>query len=314
MNASRLLIIVGSVIWATACASQAALGPPVLPPRVAAADSAARSALAQEASLSSTTSTSRAIAVAPLAAPANDSILGPLAFGISELIATDLAEARALAVVDRLRLDVLLRELDLAASGRVDSTTAPRLGRLLGANRVIVGAVGGSGAGEVLIDMRIANVTTGAVMQGIDARSSVTRIFDAEKALVFRLLDELGIVPTPRERERIAQRRTDDLTALLAFSRGVEARIRGDLPRARNQFREAARIAPRFTTAQSSLREVEIPVIGTQFGAGDLLARITQATAAGVNPPAPVRIVETVDVPVQTLQQIVDLLITLRVP
>lgn len=297
---------------ATVLAGCASAGTGTLTPaRIAAADSAMRAAIANEGALATASAPSNAIAVTPLAAPAGDTLLTALAYGLAELVATDLAEARAVTVVDRLQLDALLRELRLAQSGRVDSATAPRVGRLIGAGRVIVGAITPVTSGDVAVTARIADVGSGAVAGGIDARSAVDRIFEAEKALVFRLLDELGVVPTPRERERIANRRTDDLRALLAFSKGVEARVLGDIELARSGFREAARLAPSFAPARAAQRELDAPVVSDL---GDPLARVTQATATAVNPPVPVRVVEAADAPIQTLRQVVELLITLRVP
>lgn len=302
---------VGAVaLLGSACATTTPPGS-LAPQRVAAADSAIRIAIANESALSSQAVGSSAIAVIPLAAPAGDTLLGALAFGLSELVAIDLAEAKALTVVDRLRLDALLRELALAKSGRVDSASAPRVGRLLGAGRVIVGTLSTMGPGDYAIDARIADVSTGRVAAGIDARTAAGRVFEAEKSLVFRLLDQLGVVPTPRERERIAQRRTDDLQALLAFSRGVEARVLGDLTKARASFQEAAQRAPLFEAARSSLREIAVNATG---GANDPLARVTRATSSAVNPSGPSRVGEAADAPFQTLRQSVEFLLTIRVP
>src|SRR5688500_6092548 len=110
--------------------------------RVAAADSAARAAIANERAIDAASLPARAVGVAPFAADPADTVATALAYGLADLLITDLSRSAALTVVDRLRADAVLRELRLAESGRVDSATAPRVGRLVGARRLVVGTVG----------------------------------------------------------------------------------------------------------------------------------------------------------------------------
>jgi curli biogenesis system outer membrane secretion channel CsgG len=61
--------------------------------------------------------------------------------GISDLVVTELVKDGTYSVVERRRLDDILAEQDLGASGRVDPRTAASIGRLLGVDAVIVGSV-----------------------------------------------------------------------------------------------------------------------------------------------------------------------------
>ena len=69
----------------------------------------------------------------------SDTTLRPLERGLAAIVVTDLSRVRRLRLVERERLQVLLDELQLAASGRVDPASGARSGRLIGAGQVVQG-------------------------------------------------------------------------------------------------------------------------------------------------------------------------------
>lgn len=236
----------------TACVKHGTV-PPAGPP--APTDVAAGSAIARERGM--TGPAARTLGVLPFASAVGDTALTPLAYALADLLTTDLARSARLTLVERARLGDVLRELDLAAAGRVDAATAPRVGRLLQAHRLVVGSLGilgdarplASGAGTLRLSVRLADVRTGEVAQAIDARAPTADILAAEKALAFRLFDALGVPLTPAERAAVEQRPTANLAALLAYGRGVRDQIEGDLRGATEEFRRAQRLDPGFRAA-----------------------------------------------------------------
>ena len=64
--------------------------------------------------------------------------MAPLAKGFAEFTAIDLAKVKSLRVIDRLKIDMILDELQLSASGAVDPSTAPRMGKLLGSKHLMI--------------------------------------------------------------------------------------------------------------------------------------------------------------------------------
>jgi hypothetical protein len=147
------------------------------------------------------------------------------------------------------RFDAIVRELDLAQSGRVDTTTAPRVGRLVGARRLVLGSLSSGSDGELIVGARIADVATSDVRQAVSATAPLERIFDAEKALAFQLFRELGIELTPAERAAVEQRPTKNVAAFLAYSRGVRFEVMGDYGAAAQEYQDALRIDPSFQMA-----------------------------------------------------------------
>jgi TolB-like protein len=230
---------------------------PVAAPRVDPAVVAAREALRREGSIDARTIPEHVIAVPPLLVRSTDSSLAPLGYGMADMLMTDLAQSSQLVVVERSRLDALLREMQLTETGQVDTAHAPRVGRLLGARQLVVGALHDRGNGEFGIDTRLASTVDGTVTKAVSARAPLEAIFDAEKILAFRLFDQLGVTLTPRERAAVDRRPTSNVTAILAYSRGVRDEAFGRYASAAANFRAAVVADPKFAPAQARLQQVE---------------------------------------------------------
>jgi curli biogenesis system outer membrane secretion channel CsgG len=57
------------------------------------------------------------------------------------MLITDLSEVKGLQIVERIKLQALVEEMGLGASGLVEANTAPRVGKLLGAQWLIGGDI-----------------------------------------------------------------------------------------------------------------------------------------------------------------------------
>lgn len=63
--------------------------------------------------------------------------------GVSDILVNQLVEGGNFVVVERSKLDAILSEQNLGASGRVDTSTAAKIGKILGVDAVIVGSITG---------------------------------------------------------------------------------------------------------------------------------------------------------------------------
>ena len=225
--------------------------PTPAPTPVTAADSARLAAERATGEL-----TQGAVGVPPFDVIGSDERLGSLSYALADLITTDLARSAQLQLVERTRLSDVLRELDLARSGRVDPATAPRVGRLVSASRLVIGGVMElPGYGGLRLGVRLADVENGTITQAVDAQAPLVDILAAEKELVFRIFDALGVTLTPAERVAIEQRQTRDLAALLAYGSGVKAEYAGDYRTAATEFRRARRLDPGFAAASDRAQQ-----------------------------------------------------------
>ena len=210
--------------------------------------------LAAEASLAGVAAT-EAVAVFPFAYRGSDERYRPLGRGLSEMVMEDLGAVGRITLVERVRLHVLLDELDLAQSGALDPATAPRLGRILRTGRVVGGTV--TVEGEALKTDVALWAWEREALPGLTARDAdLADLFRHEKEIVFGIIDELGIELTEAERERVERVPTRNLQAFLAYSRGLTEEDAGNFAAATVQFAEAARLDPGFAVATQRATEV----------------------------------------------------------
>jgi len=228
----------------------------VAPDRVAEAEAAARQAIANERSLQVSSFPERSLGITPFAVASTDTAIAPLGYGLADILVTDLQRSGQLQIVDRLRLDALLREIQLVEAGRVDPSTAPRVGKLVGARRLVIGTLSQRPGGQLAIDARIADVASGGVQNAVSATAPLADILAAEKELALRILSQLGVNLTPAARARIEERPTRNIAALLAYSRAVRFEVRGDYERAAQEYRAALRLDPNFSLAGERLSQV----------------------------------------------------------
>jgi len=280
-----------------------------------AADREAKLAVANESAIDAGKIPARAVSVLPFLVSERDTLLRPLSYAMSSFLLGDLSRSPQLQMVERERIDAIYRELSLVDEGATDPRTAPRVGKLVGARRVVVGSITPAGNGQVVISARVVDVLSGTVQEVSGGTATLDRIFDAEKALAFRLLDQLGVTLTPAERASIEQKQTTNVAAAVAFGRGAEAEARGDAAAAVRAFQDAARLDIGFSAARAAASRAQLsvgPVVAPGASAkADAIARVLDVTAQAINTAVVTKLPEAADVPLQSF--IFTLLITLRV-
>lgn len=175
--------------------------------------------------------------------------LAPISKGLAEFTALDLAKIKSLRVVDRTKIDVILKELRLSSSEYADPATAPRMGRLLGSNHIVTGSVLGIGDDEIKLDGAVVNVRDSSAQMTEAAEGNLEQIFALQKDLVMDVVSNLGITLTAEERKAIREVPTESYLAFLAYSRGLDYKSRGMFEAAESQFRQAVQLDHNFQQA-----------------------------------------------------------------
>lgn len=207
---------------------------------------------------------SSAIGIPPFQLLTKSDANAALGFAIADMLTTDLSRSSRVTLVERSRLAEVVRELDLAKTGRIDSATAPRAGKLMRASRLVLGSVDTISGGELRLSLRVADVETGALgATSLDARAPLSDVLAAEKALAFRLFDVLGVTLTPAERAAVETYPTTSMEALSAYGRGVQAELLGDRRRAIDEFERALVVDPSFGQARDRAGEVRSKAVRT---------------------------------------------------
>jgi TolB-like protein len=278
-----------SLTWVvTSSLLLACRGPATGRPSPVVADSAIAAAIANERALDPSSFPARSIGVAPLGVSAVDTTLSALGYGLADLLITDLARSRQLTVVDRVRVDALLREVRFSSTGRVDSTNAPRAGRLIGARQLLLGSIVALPDSQFRIDARLADAQTSALAEPIVGVAPLARILDAEKQLAYRIFDRMGVTLTPAERAMIEQRPTQSIGALLAYSRAVRDEALGNYGAAARHYQNAMQLDPSFDYARRRMTDVQTRASGSRTATTDRQrqrSRITALALDGINRP-----------------------------
>ena len=103
-----------------------------------------------------------------------------LGSGAADILTTELVKTGKFDMFERERLSTIIKEQNLGASGRVDTTSAARIGKIIGVKYIITGAVteygqsrsGGGGGGvnvgkvgyHSAVDIRMVDATTGKIV------------------------------------------------------------------------------------------------------------------------------------------------------
>ncbi len=218
-----------------------------------------RKQIAQESSLGTDHIDPDLVGVFPLTYLGNrDDRYASLGRGLSELIMNDLYLVNV-RLVERIRLPVLIAEIELAVREPVDQRSAPRAGILLGAGKVVVGAYN-------VLDDRIqptiflSNTQTSEILSIASGEDELNNVISLEKKIVFDLLEKLEIELTPEDSTRIHFVPTRSLAAFLAFSQGLVEEDNGQLSEAKAHFEQAQRLDPDFELATEKVEAVDTEI------------------------------------------------------
>jgi len=148
-------------------------------------------------------------AEAPHAAPAATTIgvlyfdyagknaeLAPLSKGLAQMLISDLAAIDTIRVVERERLQAVLDEQKLGHGGKIDSRTAARIGKLLGARYLVLGTYFDA-LGAFRADARLVDVETGQIVKSIGANGKAEDFISLEQTLAEGLGKAAAQLPPP---------------------------------------------------------------------------------------------------------------------
>lgn len=190
-----------------------------------------------------------AIAIFPFAYQGSDPRYEVLGKGFAEMMITDLSQVRNLKLIERVRLQALLEELELEQTGLADETTAARCGKLLRAGKIIHGNYDIQNRNKLQVELALWDIANQAEPELLNKNDALSNLFYLEKDLVFRVVNEMGIELTPLEREKVQRIPTRNMQAFLNYCLGLEKEDAGDFQAAAQSFEKAFRLDPGFARA-----------------------------------------------------------------
>jgi TolB-like protein len=188
--------------------------------------------------------------------------------GLAQMMISDLSGFGTVRLVERDRLQEILDELNLAQSSKFDAATVAKVGKLLGAQYLVMGDYFDL-LNNLRVDARVIEVQTGQIIRSLGARGSADEFFTLEQKLsqdINKVLEELvakAPEPTPKpapqpsgspgapQPSRMARRLT--VKTALRYSKALDAKDRKDVETAKKELTAVIAEEPDFVLASADL-------------------------------------------------------------
>ncbi|NNF05059.1 MAG: hypothetical protein HKN17_11410 [Rhodothermales bacterium] len=173
----------------------------------------------------------------------------PLSQGLASMMINMMGGSLDLKVVERERLRWLLDELDLQSeSGRVDQSTAVRMGKLIGAQSVLIGSFIVNDD-DMYLGSRLVKVETGEILLGEQITGDVDDVFELVQDLSVQTARAINV--TLEESDLGGADETRSLDAMISYSEGLALLDQESYQAAFNKFQEALEYDPEYARART---------------------------------------------------------------
>lgn len=170
---------------------------------------------------------------------------------LAAMIITDLAKSGQVKVIERIRMDSLLEEIRLSQTGVVDMATAPRAGKMLGAENMVVGTLS-TLLRDLLINSSVAASIEGRELFSFPKKDRLENFFLLEKEIVKTILQKKRITLGPERTKEVFAYHTQDFDAFLFFGEGLDAQDQGNWAESKALFLKALERDPKFELAREA--------------------------------------------------------------
>ncbi|MGH7456651.1 MAG: CsgG/HfaB family protein [bacterium] len=183
--------------------------------------------------------------------------LEPLRKGLAQMFSSELGQLQGLNLVERADLLRVIEEMKLAQAGMIDEKTAQQVGKLVGAQHLLLGSFIYLPNGKIRLDARVVEVETGRILKAGEATGKENQLFDLVKALNKKLIKELALQLSASELSKLDNLRNVKFSAVMLYSQAVAYEDRGDLANARKKYRDALAEDSNFIQAKQRLTILE---------------------------------------------------------
>ena len=174
----------------------------------------------------------------------------PLCKGLTDMLITELDKIEQFQVVERAQLQQLLEEIKLDQSGIIDSKSAVEVGKMLGAQDMLLGSFMHMLDGKLRIDVRIVNVETGVTIKAEEVTGKPKDLYKLLQDLVVKIARNLDIKLTGTDTRRLEQVDNKSFSAALFYAKGLEYEDAGDNDHAMEMYKKALQENAEFSKAR----------------------------------------------------------------
>jgi TolB-like protein len=178
--------------------------------------------------------------------------LGYIAKGLADFFEADFSKISDLRVVERDKIDYILKEIALSESGKVSQETAVRAGKLLGAQLMVFGSITQLDAKNTRMLVKVVKVETSEIVAALE-KEGKPDYFQMEKELVKELADKLNITLNKETVQNIDESGTQSTDAATLYSQGLYYMDQYDYKKAYDYFKKAYDADSTFVEAKRKM-------------------------------------------------------------
>ena len=144
--------------------------------------------------------------------------------GLADMLITDLSNVRMLDIVERDKLEAVLKEQNLSNSKEFDPNTAAKVGKLLGAQIILTGGYFEM-MGSLRLDARFIDVETGKILKADGVDGVTSSFFNIQKQLSWKIINNLDVNLTPDEKADIEAKQSNteiSYSDMIQYSRALD--------------------------------------------------------------------------------------------
>ncbi len=183
--------------------------------------------------------------------------LSRLRKGLADMLISDLSKIKMLNVIERARLEEILKEQKLNNSKEFDASTASKVGKLLGVQYILTGAFFDL-MGSMRMDARIIDVETGKIIKSEGVDGATNTFFDLEKKLVVKIAGGLNVnLANDKTSDAEVKQASLSYETSLLFSDGLDQMDKGENSKAIETFKKVLKKNPDFVPAQQALNKLQ---------------------------------------------------------
>ena len=188
----------------------------------------------------------------------DDKKLDQLKKGLTDMLISDLNKVSMLNVIERTRLEEILKEQKLNNSANFDSKTASKIGKLLGVEHIMTGSFFEL-MGRLRIDARLIDVETGKIIKSEGVDGPTGTFFDLEKLLVTKMVSGFEVELQPEEKIELESKSEKiSYKSSLLFSESLDLIDNGNYHKAIEKLKKVLEENPAFTPAKNALDKIKI--------------------------------------------------------
>ena len=183
--------------------------------------------------------------------------LASLSKGLADMFITEMSKIEELKVIERAQLQKLLEEMQLGQAGMLDQSTAQQVGKLLGAQTLLLGSFLNMPGDKLRIDARIVEVETGVTIKAEEETGKMKKLFEMVQKLTKKIAEDLNVSLTKADKQRIEDLENESFDAALYYSKGLEYHDNSDYKNAYEMYKKALEINPDYTSAKKRIAEIK---------------------------------------------------------